>query len=249
MKLHALAAIALSLFAAAAYADTAVYDLDAKNAGEIARAIQATLTARCATIPSTVLTVSPNMCHVELLPTNQLLVEAPAPAQSQIAAALKVIAARNATATPAPRITLQYWVLYGDPSKPDAADASLKPLSSVLEQLKRPHGELGFSVQDSTSITTQSGASGSVHGGSLNIDQTLRASGDALDVAAQIQFARKPVIQGLNVSVTIKRGEFVVLAERTATGEPGKDDTDKRAADKPEKPGMVFFVVHWSPGE
>jgi hypothetical protein len=92
-----------------------------------------------------------------------------------------------------------------------------------------------------TSITTQSGASGAAHGGSLNIDQSLRASDDALDLAAQIQFARKPVIQGLNINVTIKRGEFVVLAERTA-GSSGGDDVDQSTMDKP---GMVFFVVHW----
>jgi hypothetical protein len=248
MKLRTLAPLGLLLLAAAAFADTAVYDLDAKNAPEIAKAIQATLTARCATIPSTVLTVSPSMCHVELLPTNQLLVEAPAPAQSQIAVALKAIAARNATATPAPRITLQYWVLYGDPGKPDAADASLKPLDAVLQQLKRVHGELGFSVADNVSITTQSGASGSAHGGALNIDHTIRASGDDLNLLTRLQFAPRPLLADLNVNlsvnVAIKRGEFVVLGERGAV-EIGHDDASKGQVELRQKAGMLFFVVHW----
>ena len=95
------------------------------------------------------------MCQVELLPTNQLLVEAPAASQAQVAAVLKAIAARSAK--PAPQVTLQYWVLYGEPGKPDATDGSLKPINAVLQQLKRAHGELGFSVQDTVSMTSQYG--------------------------------------------------------------------------------------------
>jgi hypothetical protein len=246
MKLRTLAPLGLLLLAAAAYADTAVYDLDAKNASEIAKAIQATLNARCATIPSTVLTVGPSMCHVELLPTSQLIVEAPAPAQSQIAAALKAIAARNAIATPAPRITLQYWVLYGDPGKPDAA---LKPLSSVLEQLKRVHGEFGFSVQDTATITGLAGTNAAARGGALEINENLRANGDSLDLIAQISF-KQPFApanggsasgppQSLSVNVTIKRGEFLVLGERT---------TREFFDDKPGK-GMLFYIVNWPQGQ
>ena len=251
MKLRTLAPVGLLLLAAAAFADTAVYDLDAKNASEIAKAIQATLTARCATVPSTVLTVSPSMCHVELLPTNQLLVEAPAPAQSQIAAALKAIAARNATATPAPRITLQYWVLYGDPGKPDAADASLKPLDAVLQQLKRVHGELGFSVQDTARLTAQSGSVTKSTGGALRIDQSVRAHDDSLDLATQLSFVWPNPDSGstdsmwsLNVNVTVRRGEFVVLGERTDRRLTFEDKSGKS-----DKSRMVFFVVNWPQGQ
>ena len=243
MKLSTVAPLGLLLFAAPAFADTALYDLDAKNAKEIANALRSAVDAQCVTGPSQNPVTNASMCRVELLSTGQLLVEAPPSSQAQVATVLKAIAARGASATP--RVTLQYWVIYGAPGKPDSVDASLKPLSAVLQQLERVHGELGFSMQDATSLTTQSGASGSVHGGSLDIDQTLRATGEALDLIAHVQFARKPVVQGLNVNVTIKRGEFVVLAERTA-GEPGKDETDKPAS---EKPGILFFVVHWPQGQ
>jgi len=245
MKLRTLAPLGLLLLAAAAFADTAVYDLDAKNAKEIADAIRSVVEAQCVTGPAPNPVTNSSMCRVERLPTGQLLIEAPAASQAQVAAVLKAIAARNAG--PTPRVTLQYWVIYGVLGKPDTADALLKPLSAVLQQLERVHGDLGFSVQDSSTITTQSGASGSAHGGSLNIDQTLRASGDNLDLIAHVTFARRPVMQDLNVSVTIKRGEFVVLAERMAD-EPGKD-TGKDEPTKPEKAGMLFFVVHWPQGQ
>ncbi|HVS25427.1 MAG TPA: hypothetical protein VMU03_16995 [Gammaproteobacteria bacterium] len=244
MKLRTLAPIGLLLVAATAHADTVVYDLDAQNAKEIANAIQATLNAQCGFEGA-----SPK-CRAELLSTGQLLVEAPAASQSQIAAVLKAITARNAS--PAPRVTLQYWVIYGEPGKPDAADASLKPLSAVLQQLERAHGELGFFVQDTVSITMQSGAAGSSHGGSLNVDQSLRASGENLDLFARLQFAPRPLLAdlnvNLNVNVTIKRGEFVVLGERTAV-EIGHDGPGKAELDVRQKPGMLFFVVHWPQGQ
>jgi hypothetical protein len=241
MKLRNLAPLSLLLLAATASADTAVYDLDAKNAKEIADALGRVLEGQCKVLPSNVQTTAPGMCKVELLPTGQLLVGAPAALQAQVASVVKAIAARDAA--PAPRVTVQYWVIYGAPGKPSAADASLQPLDAVVQQLERTHAGLGFSVLDSTSLVTQSGSSGSAHGGSLNIDQTVRASVDDLALSAQIGFARRPVIQSLNVNVTIKRGEFVVLGERTA--EPGQDESRKDEPDKGQKSGMVFFVVHW----
>src|SRR4029077_3229686 len=150
MKLTRLAPLGLLLFAATAFADTALYDLDAKNAKEIANAIRSVVDAQCMTGPSQNPGTNASMCRGELLPTGQLLVEAPPTSQAQVAAVLKAIAARNAA--PPQRATLQYWVLYGVPGKPDATDASLKPLNAVLQQLERLHGELGFSVQDAVSI-------------------------------------------------------------------------------------------------
>ena len=245
MRLHTLAPLGLWLVAATASADTVIYDLDAKNAKAIAEALGHVLTAQCSSGPKDTVT-NQAMCRVELLPTGQLLVEAPAASQAQVAAVLKAIAARDAA--PAPRVTLQYWVLYGIPGKPDAADASLKPLGAVLQQLERVHGELRFSVLDNVNITTQSGASGSSHGGSLNIDETVRAGGDDLDLIARLNFAPRPLLADLNVnlsvSVTIKRGEFVVLGERTAV-EVGRDEQNKNLPDVRQKPGMLFFVVNW----
>jgi len=244
MKLQTLPPLGLLLLATAAFADTTVYNLDAKNAKEIFNAIQAVVYAQCVTGPTQIPVTNQSMCSVQLLPTGQLLVEAPAASQAQVAAALKAIAAHNAS--PTPRVTLRYWVLYGVPGKPDAADGSLKPLDAVLQQLERVHGELGFSVQDTVSITTQSGASGVSRGGSLNVNEFVRASGDELDLSAGLEFAPRPLLSDvnvkLNVTATIKRGEFVVLGERGAVEVA---QTDKEPVDVRQKPGMLFFVVHW----
>ena len=249
MKRRLLALIGLLLLTATAAAETTVYELDPKNATEITRAFNSVLAAQCQQ-PS--IGNNPNACRAELLPTGQLLVTAPDAVQSQVAAVLKAIASHNAT--PTPRVTLDYWVIYGEPRKPNAPNAALKQLDSVLQQLVRTHGELGFSVLDSTSLTTQSGTSGSARGGALQINQRVRANGENVSVDIQLTFsplrasgaagadaaaeavaAAALVAQGLNVDVTIRRGEYLVLGERTAGG--------------PDKSGRLFFVVHWPQGQ
>jgi hypothetical protein len=247
MKLRTLAPLGLLLLTATALADTAVYDLDAKNAKEIAEAIRHVINAQCTSGPTPNPVTNTSMCSAELLPTGQLLVEAPASSQAQVATVLKAIAARNAA--PTPRVTLQYWVIYGAPGKPAGADAALEPLGAVVQQLERAHSELAFSLLDTTSLTTQAGSSSGAHGGSLNIDQNLRASGDNLDLAARIEFAPRPLLPdlnvNLNVSVTVKKGEFVVLGERTAVEIHSSDQAKDLPIDIRQKPGMLFFVVHW----
>ncbi len=249
MKLRLPALIGLLLIAATAAAETTVYELDPKNATEITRAFNSVLAAQCQQ-PS--VGTNPNACRAELLPTGQLLVTAPDAVQAQVAAALKAIAARNAT--PTPRVTLEYWVIYGEPRKPNAPNAALKQLDSVLQQLVRTHGELGFSLLDSTSLTTQSGTSGSARGGALQISQRVGANADSVSVSLQLTYspvraaatagadeaaeavaAAAVVAQSLNLEVTIRRGEYLVLGERTA-GEP-------------DRSGKLFFVVHWPQGQ
>jgi len=243
MKLRTFALVGLLLLATAASADTAVYDLDAKNAKEIAEALARVMAAQCTAPPNR----NPLMCRVELLPTGQLLVEAPAAAQPQVAAVIKAIAAREAA--PTTRVTLQYWVIYGAPGKPAAPDSALLPLDAVVQQLQRAHGDLSFSLLDTTTLTTQSGSSGGARGGSLNIDQNPRATGNDLDLTARIEFAPKPIFPDLNVNlsvrVSIKKGEFVVLGERTAVEVHSGEQEKDLPVDIRQKSGMLFFVVHW----
>ena len=253
MNLRNIAPLGLLLGVASAAADVVVYDLDAKNAREITEALQSTLGAQCQQGGNN--GTNPFACHAELLPTGQLLVTAPDTTQAEIAAVLKAIAARNAP--PAPRVTLQYWVLYAESGKPDAPDAALKQLAPVLQQLERTRGDLGFSVLDSTSLTTQSGTTANSRGGALQItNQRVRANGDTVNAAIQLSFSPLPagasaaagadnaaeavaaaavVAQALTVDVTIRRGEYLVLGERTA-GEP-------------DKSGRLFYVVHWPQGQ
>jgi hypothetical protein len=228
-KLRTLAPIGLLLLAFAAYADTALYDLDAQNAKEIAEAIQSVLAAQCTAGPTPNPVTNQSMCHAELLPTGQLLIEAPASSQSQIAAVLKSIAARDAG--PTPRVTLQYWVISGTPGMPNSADAALRPLSGVLEQLERLHGDLGFAVEDSVSLSTQSGTLGLSGGGPFEIAQNVRANGDALSGSLKIAFHEPQISQNLSIDVGMKRGEYLVLGERTF-----RED---------ERSGLLFYVVHW----
>ena len=243
MKLRTLAPLVVLLLAATASADTALYDLDAKNAKEIAEAIGRVVEAQCIAGPTQVPVTNASMCRVELLPTGQLLVEAPAASQAQVATVLKAIAARSAS--PTPRITLQYWVIYGEPGKPNAADASLKPLSAALQQLERVHGDLAFSVQDTATITGQAGTSAGIKGGVLQVSENLRPRDDGLDLMAQISFRLPPIPgesgppQSLSVSVTIKPGEFLVLGEQTT----------RRFSDaKVDAQGTLFYIVHWPQG-
>jgi hypothetical protein len=246
MTLRTLIPIGVLAVATTAAADTAVYDLDAKNAREIAQALQGVLAAQCQQPGSG--NGNAGACHLELLPTGQLLVAAPDGAQAQVAAVLKAIAARNAA--PTPRVTLQYWVISGAPGKPDASDPALKPLNAVLQQLEKLHGELGFKVEDSVMLTTQSGTSASNGGGSFEVRENVRAAGDSVTADVRLKFTRMapapqqnqgapyvfvPSQSELSVSTAIKRGEYLVLGE-------GKLDTADR-------PGTLFYVVHWPEGQ
>jgi hypothetical protein len=244
MKLVTLAPAALTLVAAAAAADTAVYDLPPNNAKETAEAIDNALHAQCG-VPYEQGVMS--KCRAELLPTGQLLVEAPVNSQAKIAEVIKAIAARGAA--PTPRVTLQYWVISGAPGKPDAADPALKPLNPVLQQLEKLHGDLGFKVEDSVMLTTQSGSGARNSGGSFEVTENVRANGDSLNADVQLSFTRMPsfprqnqpqnqqiqVFQPfqsqLSVSTVLKRGEYVVLGERTFN--------------MPDQSGTLFYVVHW----
>jgi hypothetical protein len=136
-------------------------------------------------------------------------------------------------------------VIYGEPGRPNAADASLKPLSAALQQVERVHGDLAFSVQDTATITGQAGTSAGVKGGMLEISENLRPRGDGLDLMANISFRLPPIPnssgppQSLSVSVTIKPGEFLVLGEQT---------TRRPIADQADAKGTLFYIVHWPQG-
>ena len=245
MKLYTLVPLGLLLIAATASADTAVYDLDAKNAKEIADAINDTLALQCRFAQNG---AEFSSCGAELLSTGQLLVEAPAASQAQVAAALKAIAARNSG--PAPRITLQYsGHIWGarEARRGRPCSKAAQRRSSTARTCARRIGLLGARYRE-------------CHG-AVRDERELcrRAARDKPDRARDRRhrrsqrlsssFHRPPASQTLKVSVTIKRGEFLVLAERT-TEEPGKDTADK--PEKPEKPGRsgtLFYVVHWPPGQ
>ncbi|HEX5047777.1 MAG TPA: hypothetical protein VFX89_11705 [Gammaproteobacteria bacterium] len=247
MKLKTLALFGIAVASTAA-AEPAVYDLGPSNARETAEAINRAVQALCSR-PGGETNGVAGSCRAELLATGQLLVEAPAPAQAKIAEVLKAIAARGAA--PTPRITLQYWVISGAPGKPDASDPALKPLNAVLQQLEKLHGELGFKVEDSLTLTTQSGTNASNNGRSFEVSESVRAAGDTVDADIRLKFTRMmptalpqggptsvfvPSQSELSVSTAIRRGEYLVLGE-------GK------FFNTPDQSGTLFYVVHWPEGQ
>jgi hypothetical protein len=238
MKLRALALLGIVVTASAS-ADTAVYDLGTNNAKETAEAINNALHAQCGIPTGSENVAIMSKCRADLLPTGQLLVEAPAASQAKIAEVLKAIAARDAA--PTPRVTLQSWVLSGMAGRPDSVDPALRPLSAVLQQLERLHGELGFAIEDSATLVSQSGTVGLSGGGPFSVTQNVRANGNDLSGGLRISFQRPPTAQNLSLEVSMKRGEYLVLGERTFSVE------DETAVSKTRR-GTLFYIVHWPEG-
>jgi hypothetical protein len=153
---------------------------------------------------------------------------------------LEAIARRQAA--PAPRIDLRYWVLSAVRDAPDADQRTLTPLAPVLRQLDSLHGDLGFTVEDSVSLASESGTAANINGQPLSVSQEVRSDGRRLSGRIALSFA-KPGWSGqqLDVTVTMDAGEFLVLGERTFK-EPRREGL-------PEREGLLFYIVHWPAGE
>jgi hypothetical protein len=138
---------------------------------------------------------------------------------------LKAVAAHRAG--PAPRVTLRYWAILGGPGA-DNGSLVRGPLGPVLQQLKRVHGDLAFKVAGAVALTSESGLPAKADGGPLGVSQYARVAGDSLSAQMDLEF--KEPYQQLHVSVTIKRGDYVVLGEESTA-----DGTS-----------TIFYVVNWS---
>jgi hypothetical protein len=230
-----IAPVLLLSFPAALRAEVRVYDAPPRNATEIVNALDTMLDAQCKT--------TNYGCEARLLPTGQILVEAPAEAHQQIGEVLKAIASRNAA--PAPRVTLRYWVVSGIPGRPDANQPGLKELAPVLTQLKRAHGDVGFAIEDSVAVVTESGNSAKMGGSSpLEVEENVRVNGRSLSANIKLEYHklepdRPPTADELRVSATIEAGQFLVLGERAYRG------SDASGAPI----GTLFYIVHWPQGE
>jgi RNA polymerase sigma-70 factor, ECF subfamily len=222
MTLRTLALIGLSLLAAmAARAETRLYNIDSRNAQEIAEALEDVVRVKClpTRVPGTELIQA--ACHVELLPTGQIIVEAPPEAHAQIAEVLKAIAEHDAV--PTPRVTLRYWVISGSRDGRGGAETP-SGLAPVFAQLRRLHDDLSFTVEESASLTTESGTSARSETGTLDVSNVIRANGDSVRAEIRLEFAKlpgpacaqqscNPFKQDLGLTVTIRRGEYLVLGE------------------------------------
>lgn len=221
---------------AALHAEVRIYDAPPRNGDEIVKALDTMLDAQCKS--------AAYGCEARLLPTGQILIEAPAEAHEQIAEVLKAIANRDVPATP--RVTLRYWVVSGVQGKADANQPGLKELTPVLAQLERLHGDLGFTLVDSVTLSTESGNVAQLGGTSpLEVEQSVRVNGSSLSANIKLEFhelpeQEPPFADELRVSATIEAGKFLVLGERAYRG-AGQSGTPL---------GTLFYIVRWlSQGE
>jgi hypothetical protein len=223
--------IGLALLAATtAQADLKTYDVDPQYRQEVYAALKEILSNNNPQLGTNA------YGQVELLPTGQLLVNAAPAVQAQVEAVLASI--RSRPVAPTPRVELRYWAVLGDRA-PNAAGGRMPPaLNPVLAELETLQGDLAFRVIGSAALTTDSGQPGSVSGTVLGVEQTAYAQGDTLSAELSIEVHRivpdeesLPAFASVEVTTTLKRGEFVVLGGNELQGAGMQ--------------GPVFFIVNW----
>lgn len=233
------------LISSTALADLKTYDVDPQYRQEIYAALQKILTPTQSFSTGT-------YGQVELLPTGQILVNAPPATLVQVEAVLQAIRARPVAA--APRVELRYWAVLGSRAAANvsAATGTAPPrtLDAVLAELEALHGDLSFRVIGAAAVTTESGQPGEIAGMALDVEQRAYVQGDTLNADLSMRLRGPTPAQGqgqgqgfvtflgtvpmngsLEVRTTLRRGEFVVLGQSEFKG-AGLD-------------GPIFFIVHW----
>lgn len=246
--IRTVAACAAALLAKGAWADLRTYDVDVQYQQEVYIALQQTLIAN----PADAL---PGAAYgrVERLPNGQLLVDAKPETHQQIERLIAAINERQVGR--APRAALRYWVLLGSR---DGTSNTAAPgiLAEVLDELERVyvHGDLKFEVLGTASLVTESGQMGQASGEPLAVEQRVFVEGDTASAELKLRFVQsgprltapqpgpgqtttflavqKPYEGGLELNVTLDRGEFLVLGENTVRA-MGLE-------------GTLFYVVHWA---
>lgn len=167
--------------------------------------------------------------RVKMLPTGQILIDAAADKQVEIAALLSTIASRSVPETPT--IALRYWVLFGISGTEN--ESALPPmLSRVIREWEAAHGDLGVTVLDVARVVGRSGHPTALQGQRMEIYQKVFASHNKINAEIRIQHR----YQELEVEVSLERGDFLVLGENTVENDQGAL-------------GTVMFVVHWPTGD
>lgn len=232
MRSIQLAAIGLCLlFTSTAWAELKTYDVDPQYRQEVYASLLRILDPAGPGINGG------SYGRVQLLPSGQLLVNAPPATLQQVEMVLQAI--RNRPAPAAPRVELRYWAVLGSrvtTNPPGTPPPSA--LNDVLAEMKRSQGDLTFRVLGSAAVTSESGQTGEVDGMTLEVEQTAYVQGDNLNATIAMSLKvggserENAWFQSGEVTVrtTLRRGEFVVLGQGDATG----------ALD-----GLVFFIVHW----
>jgi hypothetical protein len=222
MNLRTTLLLTCLLAASAAEAEIRIYDVDSLYRQEVQNALDRVLRRE---YPD-----KPFYGTVEMLPTGQLLIEAPAAGHVQIETILAAIRART-QASPT-KMMLRYWVLSGVPGRPDNTSGNMRMLVPVLSELEDIHGELGFEIIDTVTLMSQSGGDAEMDSEHLEIFQRAYSDGQIMNAEIELQFERDSIDYQVRAEFSISAGEFVVLGESSA-------DID-------ETRGMVFYLVHWA---
>jgi hypothetical protein len=124
------------LICSAAAAEVRVYDVEAQYRQEIYNALDRIFTAD---------EPAEQRVSISMLPTGQILVDAPPARQAEIAELLEKI--KQSAAPETPSVSLRYWVLFGVAGEQEttAVPSMLRPL---LPELRAALGNLNFSVVD-----------------------------------------------------------------------------------------------------
>ena len=164
-----------------------------------------------------------------LLPNGLLLVEAPPDIHEQIARIIADIAKHPPD--PAPRVTLNYWVLSAAPGEADVKSEDLKTLAPVLDRLEEVYGELGFEVLDNLSLTNSAGSGSNLQGNTLTVNQWTASDGSILNADISLKYHTSETLNQLHTEFSIKQGEFVVLGRSNKLFEGVKK--------------WLFYIVTW----
>ena len=206
------------LAATPALSELQLYDVEAEYRQEVFEVLRGILRGNIS--PS-----APAYGRVEMLPTGQILIDAAAEKQAEIAALLDSIASRSVAETPT--ITLRYWVLFGVVGA-EQQTAVPPMLDGVVREWESAHGKLGVTVLDVARLVGRSGHPTALQSQRMEIYQKAYASQNRINAEIVIQHQ----YQELEVEVSLKHGDFLVLGETTVENEKGVK-------------GTIVFVVHW----
>lgn len=238
-----------------ALAELRTYDVEARYRQEVYTALSGVLNPGGS---------EPAKGRVRLLPTGQLLIDTSAEMHTQVAAVLESIRSHQAEATP--RVTLRYWAVLGtkgpQPQNVGIGAGMEVPeiLSDVLDQLRRVHGDLVFSVYGNATLVSESGQQGELMGEPLTIRQRAYVQESKLHVELAIRadyavvvsqqggsgdgqatpFQSFRIQQGVELNTSLEPNEFVVVGENTARN----SDRVKGGID-----GTIFYIVQWPVAE
>ncbi len=138
---------------------------------------------------------------------------------------LDSIASQSVAETPT--ITLRYWVLFGVVGA-EQQTAVPPMLDGVIREWEAAHGKLGVTVLDVARLVGRSGHPTALQSQRMEIYQKAYASQNRINAEIMIQHQ----YQELEVEVSLKHGDFLVLGETTVENEKGVK-------------GTIVFVVHW----